>query len=172
MSEKQILSVAIKILGVFVLVHSILFDLLGTSGGMLTLLFSDRSGAYSPTGLLLGALSPLIIGLLFGILLIRYSDAIASQLSSNITINTNATFSPIVVFKLVVGGLGVILLAWTVPPSIAQIALSFSIDPVKGVDYYYPYGAWNMIVVTLIKLALGLYLLRGAPGITKFAKFD
>jgi hypothetical protein len=169
MSQRNLTSVLLKVLGVVSIIKAVDF-----AANLLMMLFQmfGMHGDWSGSGVLrafLPTLAPLVIYLLTAFILIRYAGAIAARLfpaEASAFPDDSAPSDRWYVLAFTV--LGVILVVWYVPMHIATClgnVMWIADDPPEQFEAEIWRSIWDALLRGALHLGLGLYLILGSKRI-------
>ncbi len=168
MTKKEIVSLSLKLAGIYCLIMSISylsFAIMSAVSALRRQGFWDMLTSITPFVLLLLSFTPVVLLLLFGVYLI-FSNKLPSKMASSMIQEekpTSFTFQDIQVLAFSI--IGVWLLSSAVPTFIqamVQITVLYSSSR-QTVPVYFI----SQIVAAVLKLVLGIYLFSGGKGLTK-----
>ncbi|MHC4437306.1 MAG: hypothetical protein ACYS3S_08100 [Planctomycetota bacterium] len=170
MTKKEIVSLSLKLAGIYCLIMSIsqLSFFSFTVSSVLKDGFWNMFVTVTPLVSLLLLITPSVLLLLFGFYLI-FSDKLPSKMASSIIQEekiTSFTFQDIQVLAFSI--IGVWLLSSAIPNFfrvIAQITVSSTSQ--RSVSVFRNSYITSQIVAAVLKIALGIYLFSGGKGLTK-----
>ncbi len=167
MTKKEIVSLSLKLAGIYCLIMAISH----LNFAIMYVVSSLRQGFWdmlisiTPFVLLLLSFTPVVLLLLFGAYLI-FSNKLASKMASSMIEEektTSFTFQDIQVLAFSI--IGVWLISSAIPTfiqAIVRITVMYSTSQRSVSVYFIP-----QIVATVLKLALGIYLFSGSRGLAK-----
>ncbi len=169
MTKKEIISLSLKLAGIYCLIMAIThlnFAIMYAASALRGQSFWSMLISIGPFLLLLLSLTPPVLLLLFGVYLI-FSDKLPSRMASSIIIQeeeaTSFTFQDIQMLAFSI--IGVWLLSSTIPTFI-QVIVRITVLHSSSQQAVYVYFI-PQIVVPVLKLALGIYLFLGGKGLAK-----
>ncbi len=168
MTKKEIVSLSLKLAGIYCLIMAIShlnFAIMSAVSVLRRQGFWDMLISITPFALLLLSFTPVVLLLLFGAYLI-FSSKLPSKIASSMIEEektTSFTFQDIQVLAFSI--IGVWLLSSAIPTfiqTIVRITVLYSSSQ-QSVPVYFI----SQIVASVLKLALGIYLFSGSKGLAK-----
>jgi hypothetical protein len=170
MSEQRLLALVLKVLGVWTLIGLIQYIGSGWFIGMISQM--DRSSVLGFFGWFLAILTPIIFSGAISYVLLRYADVIAVKLSpSEVRLSVGDVTDYDRLFTLGLQLIGVVMLVRVLSSDLIPVVfniLSFADD----VTQEFQNSASFVILRVILQLVLGVYLLKGGPGLAEFADRD
>ncbi len=167
MTKKEIVSLSLKLAGIYCLIMSIsyLSFVIMSARSALRKDFLYMLISITPFVLLLLSITPFVLLLLFGVYLI-FSSKLPSKMASSIIQEektTSFTFQDIQVLAFSI--IGVWLISSAIPTFI-QAILHITVLYLSS-QQSVPVYSISQIVASVLKLALGIYLFSGSKGLAK-----
>jgi uncharacterized membrane protein len=176
MTRREIASLAIKLMGVFVLLKSIAFVPMVFSGMFYAVRSYDSAGLLQTAFVLMTSILMTVIPLAFSVLVIVLSDKAAVWLikEDNSIENTNTSISKEDVMVIAVSCIGLYFIVAAMPMLItAFLNNAVYMRRQMGSPFIGPSGLMNIfrnLIAPAVQIALGVWLFAGSKGIVKFWK--
>ena len=167
MTKKEIVSLSLKLAGIYCLIMAIAY----LNFTVMAVVSSLRQGFWdmlisiTPFVLLLLSITPFVLLLLFGAYLIFSSKLPSKMASSMIEEETTTSFTFQDIQVLAFSIIGVWLISSAIPTfiqAIVRITVMYSTSQQSVSVYFIP-----QIVAAVLKLAFGIYLFSGSRGLAK-----
>lgn len=175
MTKREIASLAIKLMGVFILLKSIAYVAMAL-GGFFSVMRSDHMSILLTLLYFVMIVISVMVPLVFSILVIKFSDKAAARLIqddqamdiSNVSINKDD------VMLVVISCIGLYFIIAAAPVLINALLInSVMMNGRGGIPYVGPSGMLHILrnlVVPVVQIGLGIWLFAGSKGIVKLWK--